>query len=40
MQDITLAAISMRSRPAEPEANLERHAEWARKAKAAGAELC
>jgi predicted amidohydrolase len=40
MQDITLAAISMRSRPAEPEANLKMHAEWVRKAKAAGAELC
>lgn len=40
MKDVTIAAVSMRSRPAEPRANLDRHVPWVEKAKAAGADAC
>jgi len=40
MKDITIAAVSLISRPAEPEENFERHLPWIKKAKDQGAELC
>lgn len=40
MKDVTMAAVSMSSRPAEPTENLERHIPWLKAAKAAGATLC
>ena len=40
MRDVTMAAVSMTSRPAEPSENLERHVPWLEAAKAAGATLC
>ena len=40
MKDITIAAVSLISRPAEPEINFERHLSWIKKAKDQGAELC
>jgi len=40
MQDTTIAAVSMCSRPAEPGENLERHIPWIERAKDAGASMC
>ncbi|MHC4872634.1 MAG: carbon-nitrogen hydrolase family protein [Planctomycetota bacterium] len=39
MQSFKLAAVSMKSRPAEPEENLERHISWIEKAVDAGCDL-
>ena len=40
MEDVTVALVSMRSRPAEPTENVEKHLAWIEKAKAAGASIC
>jgi len=40
MKDVTIAAVSMRSRPAAPEANLERHVSWIKRARDEGASVC
>jgi len=39
LQDTTIAVISVKSRPGEPEVNFENHVEWAEKARKEGAEL-
>lgn len=40
MKDLIIAAVSLKSRPVEPEENLARHIPWIEKAKQAGADLC
>jgi len=40
MEDTTIAAVSLRSRPAEPASNLQRHVAWLEKAREAGASCC
>jgi predicted amidohydrolase len=40
MKDVTIAAISLRSRPVSPDENIARHEEWVKKAREKGAEYC
>ena len=40
MKDITLAAVSLKSRPAQPGENFQRHLSWIKNAKDQGADIC